>query len=159
MREETLSTTWRGEEADKDRVWYINPEVVEYVWPEAEELVRKALDTGYGELTTDDVYGFLLESRMQLFVYREAGKVRLAMVTETVQYPQYKACRIVAIGGSRLDAARPFWSDLCAIMHEYGVARIEALCHNRMARALVRKFGFEHRYQMVAFDVKGHCNA
>lgn len=75
---------------------------VEVIWDSVRELVAKTNDE---VLNDDDVKNFLLDGSYTLWVAidEDSRKVVAAMTTEFAYYPRNKVCRVVTIGGERMN--------------------------------------------------------
>jgi hypothetical protein len=92
---------------------------VERLWPFVEPLIQKALDRTLGEYLSGDIYGFLINQEMQLWIAGEEG-IDAAMVTQIVTYPRKKFCNVVLVGGSGLKDWLKFQPILLAWAKEHG---------------------------------------
>jgi hypothetical protein len=122
------------------------------VWESVQDKVAKAVEYAKGELTVDDVLTYLQLGLMQLFTF--TGEVDITMVTELVQYPQYKVVRVVALSGKNLASM----AKVHDYMDEWAVANgaiyFEAGVRDSMARHC-RQLGYEPVYTIIRRKVKG----
>lgn len=114
-------------------------------------LLSRALVTGQGELTLDNVYKAVLDGKMQLWVIFDEGIVVAACVTTILEFPSGKrAARTLLLGGEKpllwgkiLDD----WLDEWAKLH--GCHTLEAFVSTRMMEHLIKTRGYKHFYHVV----------
>ncbi len=124
------------------------------VWGEVKPMLQKGISHGDGEIDIGDIYKFLADRSMQLWVlynYSEESIV-MAGVTEVCIYPKMKICRAVVLGGNKLDDWLSFISDIESWAKEQGCSRMEA--HGR--RGLARKMediGYSNKYVVMRKEI------
>jgi hypothetical protein len=74
---------------------------VHELWGQVKPLIEAALSRGRGEMLAEDVLGFLVSGDMQLWIARD-DRIRAICVTEIVQFPRLKVCRLALGAGSGL---------------------------------------------------------
>lgn len=94
---------------------------IDTFWQEVEPFINKALEYNHGEFTTEDIYGWLKNQKMQLWVVHENG-IQAAAVTEVVIYPRKKIVRILALAGNGFDE----WSDDLQALFEFWGKKLDA---------------------------------
>lgn len=73
---------------------------IDLYWVHAEPLLAKTLEYCDGRYETIDIYKFLKDRDMQLWVsYNDDKKMAVACVTEIIQYPRKKVMNIVFLAG------------------------------------------------------------
>lgn len=73
-------------------------------WAKAKPLIEAAIARGLPTHTAEDVRAAIDAGAMQIWCLNDT-----AIVTEIVQYPQFKACRVLYVGGkmSSVNALKP----------------------------------------------------
>lgn len=72
-------------------------------WPDAKPFIERGLEHGSGEYTVRDVFDGLVEGRFQLWLGYIEGKLDAVLVTEIVEYPQYRSCILRLVAGNIMD--------------------------------------------------------
>lgn len=80
----------------------IPPALIDHFWKLCEPFVKRSLDKSAGEFTAADLREFCKDRITQLWVVTEGERVVGACVTEVVNYPQKRFCRIIALAGNHL---------------------------------------------------------
>lgn len=75
--------------------------VVEYV-PAVQPLLQKALDRGDGERLWSDIEPHILTGAYQLFICYDEVDIHSAVLTEIIDYPQYRNLVVFLMGGSNI---------------------------------------------------------
>lgn len=75
---------------------------IDHVWDKVKDLIAKTSDEVLNE---DDIYQYLIDGTYRLFIIIEKkdNEFVTAYTTCFAYYPHHKACRIVTLGGSKLD--------------------------------------------------------
>jgi len=82
------------------KIIQIPPSEIPKLWTGIKDWLEKAVWHGNGELLTEDLYAFCLQSRMQLWISVNNDYVPCgACVTEVIDYPRKRVIRIIALGG------------------------------------------------------------
>lgn len=82
---------------------------IESVWPEVRPFIASACERMSGRMDEEDVKRFLLSGDMQLWVNRKE-EITAVCVTEVINYPKKKACRIfIGTGKNRRDWQNYRW--------------------------------------------------
>lgn len=96
----------RPQIAQQDTLYLVNPVQPVYVphyWQFVWKYVEDAVEHANGELTSEDIYNYLLAERMYLWVIR--GRLICgACVCEVAQYVRKHMIRVVTLGGDNFDA-------------------------------------------------------
>ena len=90
---------------------------IHFIWPKVRTYLDNALKrAGGGRFEIYHILPLLLDGKARLWVSfdRENDKIDGAVVTETIQYPCLKECRVWLVGGENLNA----WFDEAAQMIE-----------------------------------------
>ena len=131
----------------------IAPEGIDSFWEDLQPFFEKALIWNRGEFGLEDLYGRLKKGFMQVFMVQENGEIKLVLVTEFVQYPQYSTVRICLAAGEELKKAEKFYSYFANWALMNGAIEIEAMVRPSMAR-LLRSFGFKESRIEVRKDLR-----
>lgn len=75
---------------------------VDGVWSTVEPLIAKALAKGRGEFIPADYRRFLLAREMQLWAAVKDQQIHAVCLTEIVNFPRLKICRLVLAAGSEM---------------------------------------------------------
>lgn len=76
----------------------IHPASLDVVWNEVEPLLERACAVGPPRIGPDDIYDAISDSRMQLWVSIN-GKIEAACITELVNHPLARVCRVFLCAG------------------------------------------------------------
>lgn len=127
---------------------------VEQLWDEVKPMLEKGISHGDGELDINDILKFLLDRAMQLWVlYDYSGDtVVMAGVTEIVNYPKYKVCRAVILGGDSLDQWVKYIQGIEAWAAEMGCAKVEAYGRRGLAKKM-ESIGYSNKYVLIRKDI------
>lgn len=107
-----------------------------------------------GELTSDDIYRYLLDGQLFLFVVR-TPVIRAAAVCAVTQYARQRAVRVITLGGEGFDQWSPILNkrllEWAKEMHADG---IEAYVRKGMAVKL-ETLGYRQTYVGMWLDKEG----
>ena len=129
-------------------------DMVDDFWDQVIPFVDKALEHGHGEFEAEDIHEALLSKDMQLWVIYEEpeNNIVLAVVTQIINYPKIKVCRIVTLGGE----SHLLWEKKLFILEEWarenGCVRMEAYCRDGLQRKL-NKLGYEKLYNLCGVNL------
>lgn len=128
----------------------VNPELLEQHFYKAVPLLQPVIDqAGRGEFTVEDIRHLTEQGQAITAIVEKEGVTVIALAFEFVNYPQYVAVNIMALGGHGLDeAANEFWETFKAWCRSAGAEVIEASCSEAMAR-LLRRHEFKSVYRVV----------
>lgn len=125
-----------------------------FTMPMVASEIQRALDHTRGEVDLDDIKLQCKHGTMQLWVVMEEG-VGLAGVvtTEIVDYPNLKACRVVALAGENLDKwVRLVDEVLAAWARQLKCDVLEAVGRAGWTRKLA-KVGWKQQYVFVGREL------
>ena len=152
-----LSCREKGENNEKlsaPLMGYYTGEAVLTVWGEVAPLLAKAAAWGRGEYATEDLLVLIFSKRMQLWTFRENGKIFLAGTTRITQHPQKKVCEIYSLAGCRMaEMWGSFHKALQVWCEALGVQDIETTCRPEIA-AKISQLGFIPIVQIMHFQGK-----
>lgn len=80
-------------------IHWVPQDKIDAVWPLIEPFLQEALEYGNGRWASRDFQGFCRDDVMQLWLILDNGAVTAMAITELINYPQKKICRIVVCGG------------------------------------------------------------
>ena len=129
-------------------------DMIDDFWTQVSPFIEMALEHGHGEFEVDDIYEACLEKDMQLWVIYEQPehKIVLAVVTQIINYPKTKVCRIVTLGGE----SDLLWENKLFILEEWakenGCVRVETFCRDGLQRKLNR-LGYKKLYNLCGVDL------
>ena len=66
----------------------IQPQSIELIWPLVKDLVQKPIDFNLGEFNLEDVYNWLTNGYMHLWIIGNEEEILVAVVTEFVALPK-----------------------------------------------------------------------
>lgn len=152
-----LTSTEPGQNSvERFKAWQIAPEHINDAWEHIGPEFERALQYARGELSIVDVYKQLVTGMMQAWEIVEEDEPRLVFVTEIVNYPQYRAVRIVLAAGRGLKNAREFQRNFEAWALSNGCLEIECCCRPSMVRFLKRIYPeFAPVYTVLRKNLRG----
>ena len=126
---------------------------IDQVWKACLPFIEAAADKGQAEMTTDDIYHFCKEARMQLWIiFDENHKIQAAATTEIIDYPAKKVCRLVTLGGTNFDD----WMESIQVIEEWASERncvsLETFCRKGFLRKL-NNYGYKQTYVVLGKDL------
>lgn len=126
----------KGKVIKQIRPIYVSPDYIDHAWPLVQEHIERGLKPSNGRINAEDVRQFLKDDLMQLFLIMRGDACIGSIVTEFVNYPRKRICRVVSLGGKYLRE----WVDLKEQLGEWarteGCAGIEAWSRRGMTRYL-----------------------
>ena len=130
-------------------LFLIKPDDVEDLWFGARPLIQKALDHAEGALTTTDALRLVLNGRMHLWVGFDNNEIFVALLTEIIDYPRHKICRIITTAtqtGHDFDEWYPtMFDNVEKFALSEGCIALEAWCR----KGLARKLDWDHEHSVV----------
>lgn len=130
----------------------IKAEQVPLVWPAVAELLAPVLKYTDGEYSLADVLDMLEQREAQLWIVGTEKKLKAALVTMIVLYPQFPVLHILWAGGEELDA----WAEHIAVLERYaqaqGAHRVRWFGRPGVLRKM-QKFGYKQLYVVASKDV------
>jgi len=133
---------------------YVSAVPTEYLdtcWPQVEAFLDGAAKKTYGRYTVDNIYDRIVEDGYQLWIAFEDTKVKGAVVTNIITYPQRKLLSMTYCGGENLAE----WKDpMLDILRRYakdvGCDAIEAVARRGWAK-IFKNDG--HKERWVTFEL------
>lgn len=130
------------------------PETMVLSWGVIAPMLEKAIEHNHQEMTLVDVADAIVSEKSQLWVAVQNDIPRGAFVTEIVNYPRKKVCRIVLLGGVSFEEWKHLLVDLenWALMN--GCIDLDAYCRPGMAKK-TKALGFEESAVVVTKSLRG----
>ena len=126
---------------------------VDEVWEQCESFIKLAYEKGQAEMTTEDIYHFCKDQKMQLWIVHERARIKAVVTTEIVDYPRKKVCRIVTLGGAGIDK----WINCISVIEEwalsYDCVAMETFCRKGFIKKL-EKYDYEQIYAVLGKELK-----
>jgi hypothetical protein len=117
-------------------------------WPAVHGMVEDACNHSNGKYCVSDVLAFIQQQRMQLWVALHANEICAVGISELVQYPQIKVCRMLAATGND----RELWENLIEEMEAWGrsvgAGDMELICRPGWERVM-KKYGYEKTHVIL----------
>lgn len=137
----------------------IQPQSIELIWPLVKDLVQKPVNQNLGEFNLEDVYNWLTNGYMHLWIIGNEEEILVAVVTEFVAYPRETRLRIVLAGGKKNNMNRwfdIFWdkdSEIHKFAKKNNVKRFEVCGRDGWLRVLAR-VGFKKFCTVLTREVE-----
>ena len=127
---------------------------IEPLWADVKPMLEKGISHGDGELDIEDIHKFLLSRAMQLWVLYDYDNENIVMagVTEIINYPKYKVCRAVALGGNNLDDWVEHIKGIEVWADSMGCDKVEAYGRRGLAKKM-EKAGYSNKYVLIRKDL------
>jgi hypothetical protein len=130
------------------------PETLPVAWPALAPMLTRAVELNHDAFSMTDVARLVLADQWQLWTVLENDRPVAAVVTELVQYPGKRTCRVILLGGIKFDR----WKHLIieienfALLHD--CKELEALTRPGMARK-IESIGFREECKVMVKDLRG----
>mgnify|MGYP003119315890 FL=1 len=137
----------------------IQPQSIELIWPLVKDLVQKPVNQNLGEFNLEDVYNWLTNGYMHLWIIGNEEEILVAVVTEFVAYPRETRLRIVLAGGKKNNMDKwfdIFWdkdSEIHKFAKKNNVKRFEVCGRDGWLRVLAR-VGFKKFCTVLTREVE-----
>lgn len=127
---------------------------VPYAMPFIQEMLQECIDLNEGEFTLADTYQKLVSREWQLWLGVQMPRnIKSVAVTEIVNYPSKKVCRIVMVAGEGLEFILSLSDHLKSWAQEFNCTSFEVWCRPGMAKVLQRRLCFVPKYQVLTLDI------
>ena len=124
------------------------------VWEECLPALRLSAHWSRGEFLPEDILSLLLARKALLWVLRFNGELHLTIITEVVDRPRKRICRVYALAGKSLGKiwpqAFPHFRDWFQMNR---IDEIEAVCRDSVMRRLAR-IGFRKSANVLTLNWK-----
>ena len=133
----------------------ITSEQIDAIWGEVKPFIERSLKYANGELDQDDVYRFLKERAMQLWVLLTMPDQKITMcgVTEIVNYPRKKVCRVVLMGGIPSQEWRDNVHNIETWAKGQGCSTMEACVRKGIAKVMAEQ-DYKKVYTIVSKELE-----
>jgi hypothetical protein len=86
------------------QISYVPPQDVGLIWKQVEPLLDKPLEIDGYAYKSKDIFDSIINQKMQLWIsWNVKNKnVEAAIITEIIQYPQFRSCRYFLAGGNNM---------------------------------------------------------
>ena len=126
---------------------------IDQVWTACLPFIEAAADKGQAEMTTNDIYNFCKEQKMQLWIiFDDDFKIQAAATTELIDYPAKKVCRLVTLGGNNFDD----WMEYLRVIEEWAIEKncvaLETFCRKGFSKKL-ENYGYKQTYIVLGKDL------
>lgn len=129
-------------------------QIVHQIWPEVLPFIEKAAAWGRGEYEAVDVLVLASSEKMQIWVFRQEGRITLVCVTQLIQHPRLKVCNIYALAGRRMAQVwKQFFPQVLPWLRLNGVDEVQTTCRQEIADK-IQPFGFEPLVQVLRLNLK-----
>jgi len=126
---------------------------VDSMWNMVVDHLQKGLEYSNGEITIEDIYEGLKSRDMQLWgAFSNGGECVASMVTEIINYPRMRSCRMIVVGGGHMRHWLDYQPEFMRWAKENGCDRVETYCRDGMARRL-EQFGYKKLYNLCGVDL------
>jgi len=127
---------------------------IDEVWVECEPYIEMGNGKSRDEMSVMDIYARLSEARMQLWLVHDDDKeIVSVLTTEVIEYPRKTTCRIVTLGGEKLDVwVEDYLETIEAWALEQGCVAMETICRKGFIKKL-EKFGYENAYTVLVKEL------
>ena len=131
----------------------INSKTIDMVWEQCVPFIEKAEKQSQEEMTAEDIYFKVKEKDMQLWVvFNEETDVLAVVTTELVNYPRKKVCRIVTLGGEKIED----WVHSISIIEDWAIENncqaMETFCRKGFKKKL-QIYGYEETYIVLGKEL------
>lgn len=125
-------------------------------WDLLEPYVEKSLRWARGTITTPQLKQMVADGVATAFaMIEEDGTPAMALIATIVQYQTYRAARVLACAGNKLEIAAQYAEVLEMWAYSLGASELEAWCRPAMVRLLAREpFNFEFRFTIVSRSLR-----
>ncbi len=134
----------------------IPAEYIDDVWDDCAQYVQMGNNKSQDEMDVSDIYFFLKEKEMQLWVVFDKDndkEIKAVVTTQILNYPQKKVCRIVTLGGNKMDEWVAQTLDILeSWSQEQECDAMETVCRKGFIKKL-KDFGYEQTYTILGKEL------
>ena len=132
----------------------VQSKYLDVVWPKVSEFIKRSIDYSYGRWSVEDVYRFISEGKMVLWIADDNNTIVAASVTIVSEYPSKKFLGIQFLGGSSMDMWKEDGLDIIKnFARKCGCDGIEVIGRKGFGKYLTEK-GFTMPYVTYQFLFK-----
>lgn len=117
-------------------------------------LIERSIKVSFGSIRGEEVAGMLVVGDATAVTIEENGQILILMVVRLVQYPEYRATRIVCMSGRKLKEAHNCWNEFKRWSISLGADEIEAFCRPAMIRLLHRFGSWKPKFTALSVDLR-----
>lgn len=131
-------------------------ERIEKIKPALEGMIKPALEYAHGELNFEDLMTMVKLDKVQIWAVfdRASMELRAIATTQVVKYPQFKALRVITLGGANMAIwARALDNMLTKFAKAQGCKRMEAFGRRGLAQR-IEELGFTMMYVAYGKEVE-----
>lgn len=134
----------------------LNAAEFSFAWERLQPLLQRVVDTTDGELSATDIKIRVQLGIMLGFVAYEEDRIWGLAVAEVIEYPQFRALRVVAVAGEDFAAWKQFEANLEKLAAAMGCQYVEGLVRPGMVK-LCADLGYRPKYTLIRKTVlKGY---
>lgn len=123
---------------------------VDDVWNEIKQLVERACARSFPKFTVDNIKAAVMRRDMQLWVIVEE-KIYAVIVTEIINYPLRRVCRVLIATGSQRERWQHLISEIENWAADHGCVSMDLLARPGWKRILK---GYRHSHDQLEKDLK-----
>ncbi len=126
---------------------------IDEIWEACEPFIERASKKGQSEMTSQDIYNFCKDAKMQLWiVFDSEANIKAVVTTEIINYPKKKVCRIITLGGKEIDNWLHSITVIEAWAEENGCHAMETFCRKGFIKKL-EHYGYEQTYTVLGKEL------
>lgn len=126
---------------------------IDLIWSEVLPFIIDSVAFSDGTYTADDIYKFVKEKKMQLWVvYKNPGICCCAVITEITIYPRQKRLNILFLGGVGLDKWLHKIDEIMQWGREMGCFCVQVYGRDGWVKAL-KDYGFKKTHIILKADL------
>ena len=126
---------------------------IDEIWEACEPFIEQASKKGQSEMTSQDIYNFCKDAKMQLWiVFDSEANIKAVVTTEIINYPKKKVCRVVTLGGQEIDDWLHSITVIEAWAEENGCHAMETFCRKGFIKKL-EHYGYEQTYTVLGKEL------
>jgi len=126
---------------------------IDEIWEVCEPFIEKAAKKGQSEMTSQDIYNFCKDAKMQLWiVFDSEANIKAVVTTEIINYPKKKVCRIITLGGEEIDNWLHSITVIEAWAEENECHAMETFCRKGFIKKL-EHYGYEQTYTVLGKEL------
>lgn len=133
--------------------YQFDAELAPSIWPKILPLVEASVRASGGTITVEEIKDDLFKGRAVCIGTGDENGPALMSLAAIVQYPTYRAARVLALGGDRLGESMQHISVLEDWALMQGCVEIEGWCDPTQGR-LMRKLGWKHARSKMVWDLR-----
>ena len=125
---------------------------VDLVWSEVLPFISNSVAFSDGTYTAEDIYQFVKQKSMQLWVVYKNSGICCAVITEITIYPRQKRLNILFLGGVGLDKWLHKIDEIMRWGREMGCSCVQVYGRDGWVKAL-KNYGFKKTHVILKADL------